>query len=111
MSELDKLVTIKLDKERSLRLTLKGMLEFQKLSGKNFLQGFKLKDLGLEDTAMMLWACLIHEDKELTYDDVLGMVDFGNLEKAMDALRDCLSQSLPEVETGETPLVKKPLRG
>ena len=111
MGEIDKLVTIKLDKERHLRLTLKGMLEFEKLTGKNFLQGFKIKDLGLEDTAVMMWSCLMHEDKELTYDDVLNMIDFGNLEEAMDALRDCLSQSLPEAKAGASPLAEKPPPG
>ncbi len=108
---LDNLVTIQLDKERHLRLTLKGMLEFDKLTGKNLLKGFKIKDFSLKDTAAMLWACLLHEDKELTFDDVLLMVDFSNLMMVMDALATSLSQSIPATKARKRPLAKKPHRG
>ena len=111
MPELEKLVTIKLDKERHLRLTLKGMIEFGKLTGKNLLKGFKMEDLSLEDTAAMTWACLLHEDDELTYDNVLCMVDITNIVLVMDAVKKCLLQSLPEAEAGERPLAKTPRRG
>ena len=104
---IDTPVTITLDKERHLRLTLKGMLEFEKLTGLNFRKGFKFEDLDLKEITAMLWACLIYEDKELTYDDVLCMVDFDNLGTAMDALTDCLGQSLPEPKVGGRPLAKK----
>ena len=51
MPELDTLVTIKLDKERHLRLTLKGMIEFDKATGRNLLKGFVLKVLSIEEVA------------------------------------------------------------
>lgn len=108
---LDNLVTIQLDKERHLRLPLKGMIEFEKLTGKSLLKGFTFKDLSLEDTAAMLWASLIHEDKELTFDDVLLMVDFGNLAAVMSSLATSLSQSMPATKEGDRPLAKKPRRG
>ena len=114
MAGLGNYVTINLDKERHLRLTLKGMLEFEEITGRKFLKGFKLKDLGLKDTAVMLWACLIHEDKVLKYDDVLCMVDFTNLETILDALAACLTQSLPkatEIKAGKPPLAEKPQTG
>ncbi len=95
---LDKLVSITLDKERHLRLTLKGMLEFEKVTGKNLLKGFKFKDLSLTDVAALIWACLIHEDRELTYDDVLCMVDFRNMQEVSDAVVACINQSFPESE-------------
>jgi len=102
------LTTIKLDKERHLRLTLKGMLEFEKVTGKNLLKGFDLKKLTLEDTAALIWACLIHEDKALTYDDVLCMIDLSNLVAVTDAVSLCLERSLPESKAGERPLAKTP---
>ena len=105
---LDKLVTVKLDRERHLRLTLKGMVEYERLTGKNFLKGFNFQELTLEDTAGILWACLLHEDKELTFDDVLCMIDLENITVVMEALADCINQSLPEVEAGESPLVENP---
>lgn len=106
---LDKLVTIELDKERHLRLTLKGMLEFEKKTGKSLLRGFSRKDLTLEDCAALIWACLIHEDKELSYDDVICMVDVGNVAEVMDAVIKCTGQAFPEA--GDRPLVQKPRRG
>lgn len=93
-------ITIKLDKERHVRLTLKGMIEFQRLTGKNLLKGFTLKDLTLEDMAALMWACLIHEDKELTYDDVLCMIDSNNFETITQAITAYIVQSAPEFVKG-----------
>ena len=107
MSVLDKLVKVKLDKERHLRLPLKGMLEFEKLTGRNLLKGFDLDDLSLEDSAALIWACLIHEDRELKYDDVLYMVDLSNIVGVMNAVSTCLEQALKVVKVGERPLVQK----
>ena len=107
---LDKLVTVNLDKERHLRLTLKGMLEFQKHTGKNLLKGFRLKELSLEDSAALIWACLIHEDKEIKYEDVLNMIDLHNLTSVVNAVAECINQSLPEAEKA-VPLAEKPQPG
>ena len=103
---LENLVTITLDKERHLRLTLKGMIEFKKLTGKDLLKGFSLKNLSLEDTAAFVWASLIHEDKELTYDDVLYMVDLTNITAVSQAMMDCVNQSLPDAKESEGPLAE-----
>ena len=110
MPEIE-LITIKLDKERHLRLSLKGMLGFEKLTGKNLLKGFRLKELNLGDTAAMLWACLVHEDKELTYDDVCCIVDFNNLEMVLEGLAQCLTQSYPANEGNASPLAQKSQSG
>jgi len=102
------LVKITLDKERHLRLGLKGMIAFQKLTDKNLLQGFNLKNLTLEDIAALIWACLIHEDKELKYDDVLCMIDLSNITAVTEAVTACILQSLPEAEKKSgSPLAKK----
>ena len=53
MPDLEELVTIKLDKERHLRLTLKGMLEFEKLTGKNLMRGFSLKNFAIAFSAKL----------------------------------------------------------
>lgn len=107
MSGLEKLITIQLDRERHLRLTLKGMLEFERLTGRSLLKGFALKDLTLKDSAAMMYACLLHEDKELTYDDVIGMVDFSNLPTVIEAFYKCINQSVPETEEkSKRPLAK-----
>jgi len=113
MAELDELVTINLDKERHLRLTLKGMLEFEKLTKKNLLKGVNFAELTLEDTAVLMWACLIHEDKKLTFDDFLRMIDFSNLEIVIKAVTDCLNQSMstPKADESSHPLAETPPPG
>jgi len=111
MPEIDKLVTVTLDKERHLRLPLKGMLEFEQITGRSLLKSFNLKDLSLKDCAALIWACLLHEDKDLTYDDVLLMVDADNITVVMEAVTKCMSQSFPEPKAGDRPLAKKPRAG
>ena len=104
---LDKLVTIQLDKERHMRLSLKGMIEYGKLTNQNLLEGFNFKSMNLEEVGALLWACLIHEDRDLSLDDVLCMIDVGNLTDVIDALTKCISQSLVEKKAGKPPLPRK----
>jgi len=103
MPGLDKLVAIKLDKERHLRLTLKGMIAFRNLTDINLLEGFNLAELTLEQTGALLYACLLHEDKELTYDDVLNMIDLSNITRISEALEASAEQSLTPPEEEDTP--------
>ncbi len=106
MAGIDKLITVTLDKERHLRLPLEGLLEFEKLTGKNLLKGFNLADFSLADNAALVFACLLHEDKELTYEDVLGLVDINNLTTVMTAVTECINQATPEVKPDKSPLVR-----
>ena len=108
---LNELTTITLDKERHLRLTLKGMLEFEKITGKNLLKAFNFKNFSLEEISALTWACLLHEDKELKYDDILYMIDITNLKDVATAVTQCLENSLSSVQEGKTdkaPLVEEP---
>jgi len=108
---LDNLVTITLDKKRHLRLTLKGMLEFEKITGKSLLKGFKLDELSLTDSAALIWACLLHEDIELTYDAIITMIDINNLAAVMETVTKCLNQSLVEAKADGRPLARKSRAG
>jgi len=101
------MVTVKLDKERHLRLTLRGMLEFEKLTGGNLFKGFDMKKMTLKERTTLLYVCLIHEDKELTYDNFLDIVDLGNLKKLSNAVGECIIESLPDIKESASPLAKK----
>lgn len=59
------MVLIKLDKERHLLRTLKGMKLFEEKTGKSMLRGFQIEDLTMDDVYALLWSLLIHEDKNL----------------------------------------------
>jgi hypothetical protein len=104
---MDKPVVLDLDKKRHLRLTMKGMIEFEKLTGKSMLRGVTFNELSLEECAALAWACMIHEDKELTYDDVLYMIDLSNINTVLGAVTDCINRSLPQKES-TSPLSEKP---
>lgn len=106
------LVTIQLDKERHLRLTLRGMLAFETLTGQSLFKGLDLKKLTMRDVTALLWACLIHEDKELKYEDFIDVVELSDLPRLTEAVSQCIVQSFPEVEEGkEAPLVPGPQSG
>ena len=105
------LETIVLDKERRLRLTLKGMAEFEKRTGKKLLEGFDISKMTLEEVGTMIWACMIHEDKTLEVEAVMDMVDTDNMLVVMNAVTRTINRSMPKAK-GETksPLAKRPSR-
>lgn len=106
------LVTIQLDKERHLRLTLRGMLAYESLTGKSLFKGFDVKKLTMKDVTILLWACLIDEDRELRYEDFIDMVDIGDIPRLTDALSQCIVISFPDTKEGEeAPLVSGPQSG
>ena len=101
------MVTVKLDRERHLRLTLRGMMSYEEVMGKSLLTGFDLKAMSLKEVSGFIWACLIHEDRELTYEAFVDMVDLSNLSGLIDAVSACITESFPEKEKRKgSPLVK-----
>jgi len=100
------MVTVQLDKERHLRLTLRGMLAFEEKTGINLFQGFDISKLSLHQTTVLIWACLIHEDKKLTFDNFIDIIDLTNINKIADAVAKCIVESVPGKE-GDTPLAEK----
>jgi len=90
-----------------------GMLEFEKITGRKLLQGFKLEDMSVEDISALLWACLIHEDKELTFETFLPTIEDSNPMLVIEAITNCMRQSIPspKTDTGESPLAEMPPSG
>lgn len=72
-------VEVELDKKRTIRFTMNAMAEIEdKL-------GVSLEDMGdikmsIKNVRTILWAGLIHEDPELTEQEVGDMVDMNNME-------------------------------
>ena len=99
------MVTITLDKERKLKLTMRGMLTFEEKTGKNLFAGFNVDKMTFKEITTLLWACLIHEDKELTYDNFVDMVDMSRVRELAQKCMECISESLEE---NDAPLVENP---
>lgn len=84
-----KKVEITLDKERTLAFPLMSLIRLKKE------YGIELKDLADENKAQdietiltIIWAGLIHEDKELTLDDVGYMIDITELPEVSSKLSE-----------------------
>ncbi|MDD5082601.1 MAG: hypothetical protein PHU08_04435 [Dehalococcoidales bacterium] len=109
MSEIVSDVTLVLDKERHLRLTLKGMIEFKKLTGKDLLQGFNLAEYSVEEIAALMWACLIWEDKSLKLEDAQELAGVWNLKEVYTSVVKCLTAAFPDQK--ERKEEERPLAG
>ena len=68
-------VNIKLDKERTIRFTTKAIAAFERKIGKPFSKIDDFDDLFLDEKLSLIWAGLLHEDKDLTVDRVFDLVD------------------------------------
>jgi len=82
------LVPVQLDKKRNLLLNGNVMVSFEEATGKNLFQGDSLSKLSAKDFRALLWACLIHEDKKLTIDQVGEMINPDNIEDIANKLSE-----------------------
>ncbi len=105
-----KKVTIKLDKERQLKLTLRGWREFENLTGVNLLES-RVDDLAPNELYALLWACLIWQDNELQIDDIPALIDNSksDITELIKSLLECIRIAFPEAKTEQPPLAKDPL--
>lgn len=69
------MITIKLDKERRLLRTMRGMKLFEEKTGKSMLRGFDVNTLTVDDLIAILWSMLIHEDRNLTLEQVEALTE------------------------------------
>lgn len=94
------LVTIKLDKERHLKLTLGGMKKFAEVTGKSLLKGFNIGEMDESQLIAFIWACLVWEDKNLTVEDCGYMLDFSQLTEISTKLAEAINAASPKTTTG-----------
>ena len=104
------MVKITLDKERTLKLTMRGMLAFEEKTNINLFKGMDIANMSLKELSTLLWVCLIHEDKELRFDDFTDLVDLTNIVELTTKVTECITESFPATE-GENPLVETPQVG
>jgi len=105
MDKVKPLVPITLDKKRNLLLNLNAMVSFEDVTGRNLLQGIAIGDMSTKDLRALLWACLIHEDKELTLEQVGEMIHAGNMTDIFTKLTEAWEAATPE--ESEAPLAGK----
>lgn len=99
MSKISKTVKINLDKPRTLLLDMNAMIAFDNVTGLNYLEFSRnLKNASAKELRALLWCMLIHEDRELTIDEVGAMVTKDNLQDVFIALLTAQMINMPEAE-------------
>lgn len=99
--------TIDLDRERTMRLDLNALSDYERVTGKSIMSGgFALEKMGVPDIRALLWACLVQEDESLTERQVGAMLHVGNLTEVTRAITALVRGAMPEEEASgaESPL-------
>jgi hypothetical protein len=100
-------VTITLDRERHLRLGLRAMRAFEQETGKS-IRSINAATMTDTQRVVLLWAALLHDDKELTLDQAITLFDdhLEDLGQLADKVVEMQKASAPEADTA--PLVETP---
>ncbi|HHY28455.1 MAG TPA: hypothetical protein GX523_17275 [Desulfitobacterium dehalogenans] len=89
---------IKLDKVRNFRYGMKAISLVEKALKKP-ISKVDLNGLTMEDSAVLIWAGLAHEDKELTPDRVMDLIDdYSTLPEVMEAAGQALQEAFGSAE-------------
>jgi len=95
-------VTLQLDKERHLKFGLRALRAI-----KQEMKVIPADASGADpdQLAVLLWACLLHEDKTLTQDDVIDLMDrYYTLSEMRAKVTEAITLAMPEPT--EAPLDK-----
>jgi len=101
------MVKIVLDKERHLKLTIRGMLLYEEKTGHSLFKGFNLSEMPFKNVVTLLWVCLIHEDESLTLDQFIDLCPMNRLMEISEKCMECISESLAE-QDDSSPLANPP---
>jgi hypothetical protein len=100
-------VKIFLDRERTMKYDFYALSKLEEETGYSVLDEATWENMKIRDVVKFLWAGLIHEDPELSVDDVAKMIHFGNVRDVMNAISETFHQSLPspagQEASGEVP--------
>jgi hypothetical protein len=94
-------VPIKLDKVRNFGYGMRACYLIEKKLKKPISQ-IDFENLRMEDLAVVFWAGLVHEDKNLTPDKVMDLVDqYSSLKEVSEAMQEAFAAFAGEDELQE----------
>jgi hypothetical protein len=94
-------VPVKLDKVRNFRYGMKAISIIEKQFKKPIAK-VDFENLTMEETATIVWAGLAHEDKDLTPDKVMDLIDeHGNLQDVMQNMGEAMNDAFGGGSKGE----------
>jgi len=99
--KLNPAIAIMLDRERHLKFGLRALRAIEEKTGRSALgdEFWKDKEPSTEDFITLIWAGLLHEDKELTIDQVIDLVDeYSSIPELLAALTKAYKVAMPEPE-------------
>lgn len=84
---------IQLDKSRNFKYGMKSINLIEKKLKKPMAK-IDMDNLTMEDAAVFIWAGLVHEDRELTPDKVMDLVDdHSNMTTVLEAMGEALQSA------------------
>lgn len=98
---------ITLDKNRNMRLGMKAISLIEKKLKKP-ISKLDMENSTMEDMATIIWAGLVHEEKGLTVDRVIDLIDeYSSIKTAMEAVGAAMNQSFGENKNEEENINEK----
>lgn len=92
---------IQLDKSRNLRYGMKALSLIEK-KFKKPISKLDMENLTMEDTAVIIWAGLAHEDRELTPERVMDLIDdHSDLTTVVKAMSEAMQAAFGKAVTDE----------
>jgi len=98
-------------KLRKLRMDLNAMAEFEEATGQSLfgVNITEINKMGAKALRALIWACLLHEDENLTLKEVGGWITIDNLGEIADQILAAFEAAVPEPKGGTKD--KLPLAG
>ena len=94
-------VEIKLDKTRNLKYGMRAIDRIEKKLKKK-ISKIDMDDLSMEETATFIWAGLVHEDRNLTPEKVMDLVDeYSNLQEVSLKLAEAINLAFSNGDQGK----------
>ncbi len=92
---------INLDKTRNMRYGMKALNMIEKSLGTNIAK-LDFDNLTMEQTATIIWAGLVHEDKELTPNKVMDLIDeHSSIKETIETMGKAFSEAFGDGGKGK----------
>lgn len=86
---------ITLDKTRNFRYGMKAFSLIEKTLKVKSISQLDFENLSMEETATIIWAGLVHEDKDLTVEKVMDLVDeHSSIQEVAEVMGKAMTDSM-----------------
>lgn len=82
-------VVIHLDKKRKLKFNTLALVELEDKLGHS-LAKLDTEEVGIKTIVSMLWASLLHENPDITFEETAELIDHSSLDVVSDKVRETL---------------------